>query len=79
MDIVSSGEKILLNDKKMNPKTIKQTILVAFFVSIALQIHFNFLTEGFIIALSSVVMAIFIYCYVDLSAGYIAILSGFLV
>ena len=76
MDIVSSEEKILLNDKKMNPKTIKQTILVAFFVSIASQIHFDFLTEGFIIALSSVVMAIFIYCYVDLSAGYIAILSG---
>ena len=60
----------------MDSKKIKNTILVAFFVSIAAQIHFDFLTEGFIVAMSSVVMAIFIYCYEYLSPKYIIILSG---
>ncbi len=60
----------------MDSKKIKQTIMVAFFVSLSAQLHFDFFSEGFIVALSSVVMAIFIYCYVDLSSTYIIILSG---
>ncbi|MBQ6621207.1 MAG: hypothetical protein IJH75_00025 [Mogibacterium sp.] len=57
----------------------RKTIYVAAFVSISSLISFDFLTdvtEGFIIALSVVVMEIFIYCYEDLSALYIAVLSG---
>lgn len=60
----------------MNAKKLQKTIYVAFFVSVSAQIHFDFLTEGFIVALSSVVMAIFIYCYEDLTPGYIICLSG---
>ena len=60
----------------MESKKIKKTILIAFFVSISAQINFEFLTEGFIVAMSSVVMAIFVYCYEDLSPAYIIILSG---
>ncbi len=60
----------------MNTKKLRKTIYVAFFVSIAAQIHFSFLTEGFIVAMSSIVMAIFIYCYEDLTAAYIVCLSG---
>ena len=46
---------------------IKKTIYIAIFVSLASQIRFNFITDGFIIAMSVAVMAIFIYCYEDLS------------
>ena len=60
----------------MNYDRLRKTIMVAFFVSIAAQIRLNVLTEGFIVALSVMVMAIFIYCYEDLSAAYIACLSG---
>ena len=62
--------------REMDLKKLRKTILIAFFVSLAAQISFGFITEGFIIALSSVVMAIFIYCYEDLSPTYIIILSG---
>lgn len=60
----------------MDKTKFRKTIYVAFFVSIAAQINLNILTEGFIVALSVMVMAIFIYCYEDLSAAYIACLSG---
>lgn len=55
---------------------IKKTVFIAIFVSLASQIKFNFITDGFIIALSVVVFAIFIYCYEDLSPIYIGICSG---
>ncbi len=55
---------------------IRETLSIAIFVSLAAQISFNFITGGFIIALSVVVMAIFIYCYENLSPTYIAFCSG---
>ncbi|MBQ9059649.1 MAG: sensor histidine kinase [Firmicutes bacterium] len=60
----------------MNTKKLRRTIYIAFFVSLSGQIHFGFFTEGFIVALSSIVMAIFVYCYEDLTAAYIICLSG---
>lgn len=55
---------------------IKKTIFIAIFVSLAAQISFEFFTAGFIVGMSVVVMAIFIYCYEDLSPTYIAFCSG---
>lgn len=55
---------------------VKKTIFVAIFVSLAALIKFDFITEGFIIAMSVTVMAIFIYCYEDLTPLYIAFCSG---
>lgn len=55
---------------------IKKTIFIAIFVSLAAQIRFNFITDGFIIAMSVLVMSIFIYCYEDLSPTYVAFCSG---
>lgn len=55
---------------------IKKTIYIAIFVSLAAQISFEFFTAGFIIGMSVMVMAIFIYCYEDLSPTYIAFSSG---
>lgn len=55
---------------------IKKTIFIAIFVSLAAQIRFNFLVDGFIVAMSVMVMAIFIYCYDDLSPRYVAFCSG---
>ena len=60
----------------MNPKKIKKTIIVASFVSVSAQFHFNFFIEGFIVAMSVVVMALFVFCYEDLSPTYIICLSG---
>lgn len=57
-------------------KKIHKTIFIAFFVSIASQIKFNFLTDGFIVAMSVVVMSIFVYCYEDLSPVYVGVCSG---
>lgn len=50
--------------------------MIAIFVSLAAQIRFQYVTHGFIIAMSVLVMAIFIYCYEDLSPTYIAFCSG---
>lgn len=55
---------------------LRKTIYIATFVSLAAQIHFNFITDGFIVAMSILVMGIFIYCYKDLSPLYIAVCSG---
>ncbi|MGF6376509.1 two-component system sensor histidine kinase YcbA [Clostridiales Family XIII bacterium PM5-7] len=55
---------------------IKKTIVIAIFVSLAAQIRFELITDGFIIAMSVLVMSIFIYCYEDLSPMYIAFCSG---
>ncbi len=60
----------------MKIKKVRKTVIVAMFVSLAAQIHFSFLTEGFIIAMAAVVMAIFIYCYEDISPVYMICLSG---
>lgn len=60
----------------MNREKILKTISVALFVSMAALIRFNFITEGFIVAMSVLIMGIFIYCYEDLSPMYIAALSG---
>lgn len=61
----------------MNLKdSTKKTIYIAVFVSLASLIRVNFIAEGFIIAMSVLVMGIFIYCYEDLSPLYIATLSG---
>lgn len=53
----------------------KITIYITAFVSLASLININFIPEGFIVAMSVLVMGIFIYCYEDLSAMYIAALS----
>ena len=60
----------------MDSSKFRKTVTVAIFVSLASQVRFNLLTDGFIVALSVMVMAIFIYCYEDLSALYIAFCSG---
>lgn len=57
-------------------KKIKKTIYIAIFVSLAAQIKFEFITEGFIIAMSVLVMAIFIYCYEELSPMYVTLCSA---
>lgn len=51
---------------------IKKTMYIAIFVSMASQLKFNF-GNGFIIAMSVLVMAIFIYCYDDPSPKYITL------
>lgn len=45
----------------------KKILLMAFLVAIASQIKFDIFVPGFIIALSVMVMVIFIYCYEDIS------------
>lgn len=55
---------------------LKRTLFVAIFVSLASQVKFNFITDGFIVAMSVVVMSIFIYCYEELSPVYVGICSG---
>lgn len=57
-------------------KKIRQTVILAVFISIASRINFSFMVSGFIIALSVVVMAVCIYCYEDLLPAYIGICSG---
>lgn len=54
----------------------KKTLYVAIFVSLASMIRVSMITDGFIVALSVLVMAIFIYCYEDLTPLYIAFCSG---
>lgn len=53
-----------------------KAIMVAVFVSLASQIRVHFIAEGFIVSLSVLIMAIFIYTLEDLSAFSIAALSG---
>ena len=60
----------------MNNDKIKSTILVAIFVSIASQIHVNLFSDGFIVALSVLIMAIFMYLLENVTPTYIAICSG---
>jgi len=60
----------------VNNDKIKSTILVAIFVSIASQIHFSVFSNGFIVALSVLIMAIFMYLLENVTPTYIAICSG---
>lgn len=55
----------------------KKTIKIALFVSLASLVNFDFIVDGFIVAMSVVVMSIFIYCYEDLSVIYISFCSAF--
>ncbi len=55
---------------------LKKTLFIAVFVSVSAQINTEFFTKGFIIAMSVLVMNIFIYCYEDLEPTYIAFCSG---
>ncbi len=60
----------------MDRSKLIKTLYVAFFVSFSAQINFSIFTGGFIVAMSSITMAIFLYCYTDLSSTYIICLSG---
>ncbi|XVG95537.1 ATP-binding protein [Eubacteriales bacterium KG127] len=55
---------------------IKTTLLVAVFVSVASQISFNIFSDGFIVALSVLIMAIFMYLFDNVTPSYIAFCSG---
>lgn len=54
----------------------KKTLKIALFVSLASLVKFDFLVDGFIVAMSVLVMAIFIYCYEELSVIYISFCSA---
>ncbi|MEF9922241.1 MAG: ATP-binding protein [Anaerovoracaceae bacterium] len=57
-------------------KNIKTTIIVAVFVSLASLVRLELWKDGFIIALSVVMLSIFLYTYENLSPLYIAGLAG---
>lgn len=57
-------------------KKLKQIFIVVICVSIASQIYFNFLIQGFTIAFSVVVFSIFLYNYVELNPIKTAIITG---
>lgn len=56
---------------------LKKTILVTLTISVSSLINFSVLADGFIIALSVLVMGILIYCYLDLPGRMIAWLAAF--
>ena len=56
----------------MNVKKLKRILLVAITVSASSMISFNILTTGFIVAMSVLIMGIFIYCYRDMKGHHIA-------
>ncbi|MDO5303363.1 MAG: ATP-binding protein [Clostridia bacterium] len=64
-------------DNLMKSQKIKRMILVAVTVSASSLVSFNLLNGGFIVALSVLVMGIFIYCYRDMSGQYIAWMVAF--
>lgn len=57
-------------------KKLKQILIVVICTSIASQIYFNFLIQGFTIAFSVVVFSIFLYNYVELNPIKTAIITG---
>lgn len=61
---------------KINKEKAKSTLLVAIFVSLASQVSFHLFSGGFIIALSVMIMAIFMYLIENVTPTYIAICSG---
>ena len=58
-----------------NRNILKKTLKIALFVSLASLVRFE-LINGFLVAMSVLIMGIFIYCYEDLSALYIACCSA---
>lgn len=70
------GERRLQNVK--NYRKLRMTLTFSILVSMASWIKFDFaiIGTGFIIAMSVLVMDIFIYCYSDLSPRYIAFMSA---
>lgn len=60
----------------MNSTKLQKTLLVTIAISVSSQISFNLFTDGFIVALSPLVMGIFIYCYWELTGLYIAWLAA---
>ena len=54
----------------------KKTLKIALFVSLGSLVKFDFLVAGFIVAMSVIIMDIFIYCYEDLSVIYISFCSA---
>ena len=54
----------------------KRTLKIALFVSLGSLVKFDFLVAGFIVAMSVIIMDIFIYCYEDLSVIYISFCSA---
>ncbi|MDY4061173.1 MAG: ATP-binding protein [Anaerovoracaceae bacterium] len=62
--------------KRIDKEKVKSTLLVAIFVSIASQISFHIFSGGFIVALSVLIMAIFMYLLDNVTPTYIAICSG---
>ena len=65
-----------MNISKLNIQKLKKTFYVAFFVSLGAQIYVDLFVEGFIVALSVVMMAVFLYCYEELHPAHIILLSG---
>lgn len=57
-------------------KKLKRIFIVVFCVSIASQLYFNFLIQGFTIAFSVVVFSIFLYNYVELNPIKTAMITG---
>ena len=55
---------------------LKKTVKIALFVSLASLVNFDFIVDGFIVAMSVLVMEIFIYCYEELSVIYISFCSA---
>ncbi len=62
--------------ERVDKEKVKSTLLVAIFVSMASQISFHIFSGGFIIALSVLIMAIFMYLLDNVTPTYIAICSG---
>ncbi len=60
----------------MDRSKLKKTIIVSLCVALGSQIHFQFLSNGFIVALSVLIMEVFIYCYEDLKPMYIAFMTA---
>ncbi|MEG0292041.1 MAG: ATP-binding protein [Anaerovoracaceae bacterium] len=65
------NKKIVINKGK-----IKQTIMIAVFVSLGSLIRVEMLMEGFIVGFSVAIFAIFLYSYNQLSPIYIGVMAG---
>lgn len=60
----------------MNKRKLKKTIFAAMIVSIGSQLYIDVFIDGFILALSVAILAVFLYCYEDLHPAQITILAG---
>lgn len=57
-------------------EVFKKTIKIALFVSLASLVNFDFIADGFIVAMSVLVMEIFIFCYEEIPVIYITFCSA---